>query len=234
MAVNNTLVARKVEEPSTTFMANGKEVKLSTSIVKQYLVSGDPNAVTLAEVEMFINLCKFNGLNPWIREAYLIKYSPSLPATLVVGKEAYMKRAETNEHFDGCEAGVIILTTNGEITYRLGTVVLDGEVIVGGWAEVYRKDRSHSTRSEVSFREYAGFTKEGKLNRQWSGKPATMIRKVALVQALREAFPSTYGAMYTAEEQGFSEDETAIQNLPQQAEEPKAQPMPDPSDDLPL
>ena len=30
-----------------------------------------------------------------------------------------------------------------------------------------------------------------------------MIRKVALVQALREAFPSAFGGMYTAEEKGF-------------------------------
>lgn len=33
-----------------------------------------------------------------------------------------------------------------------------------------------------------------------------MIRKVALVQALREAFPSAFGGMYTAEEKGFAED----------------------------
>ena len=33
------------------------------------------------------------------------------------------------------------------------------------------------------------------MNGQWSGKPATMIRKVALVQALREAFPARLGAI---------------------------------------
>ena len=32
-----------------------------------------------------------------------------------------------------------------------------------------------------------------------------MIRKVALVQALREAFPGDFGSMYTAEEQGMDE-----------------------------
>ena len=34
-----------------------------------------------------------------------------------------------------------------------------------------------------------------------------MIRKVALVQALREAFPTTFGGMYSAEETGFVEVE---------------------------
>ena len=34
-----------------------------------------------------------------------------------------------------------------------------------------------------------------------------MIRKVALVQALRETFPSAFGGMYSAEEQGVDEPE---------------------------
>ena len=35
-----------------------------------------------------------------------------------------------------------------------------------------------------------------------------MIRKTAVVQALREAFPTQLGAMYTAEERGVPEDAT--------------------------
>ena len=38
-----------------------------------------------------------------------------------------------------------------------------------------------------------------------------MIRKVALVQALREAFPSTFGGMYIAEESGYAEPENGQQ-----------------------
>lgn len=64
----------------------------------------------------------------------------------------------------------------------------------------------HAYEAEVSFDEYAGRKKDGSLNAQWSKKPSTMIRKVALVQALREAFPSAFGGMYTAEEKGFAED----------------------------
>nr|WP_243104368.1 recombinase RecT [Clostridium sp. AF15-41] len=39
------------------------------------------------ELAVFINLCRFNGLNPWLKEAYCIKYGNE-PATMVVGKEA--------------------------------------------------------------------------------------------------------------------------------------------------
>ena len=57
----------------------------------------------------------------------------------------------------------------------------------------------------MSLSEYIGRKKDGSPNRQWSGKPATMIRKVALVQALREAFPARLGGMYASEERGFEE-----------------------------
>lgn len=189
------------------FMAGGMEIQLTPEIVRNYLVSGDKNNVTMQEVAMFINLCKYSGLNPWLREAYCIKYG-SEPATMVVGKEAFMKRAEDHPQFDGMRAGIIVRTSSGDYEYRDGGMYDADDQIVGGWAEVWRKDRSHSIRAEVSMEEYAGRKKDGSLNGQWSKKPATMIRKVAIVQALREAFPRSLGGMYVAEEQGQEEPET--------------------------
>lgn len=204
----NSKAAAQKTENSVTYEANGMEVKLTPNLVRDYMVSGDKSKVTYQEVAMFMNLCKFSGLNPWLKEAYCIKYGTE-PATLVVGKEAFQKRAESHPAYDGFEAGIIVQDDEtGEIIYRNGTLKLLGEEIVGGYAEVWRKDKSHSTRVEVSFEEYAGRKKDGTLNSQWSKKPATMIRKVALVQALREAFPTSFGGMYTAEEQGKIEDFT--------------------------
>ena len=110
-----------------------------------------------------------------------------------------MKRAESAPGYDGIDAGIIV-TTGDAITYRKGTLKFPGEELLGGYAEVYRKDRSHPYRIEVSFEEYAGRKKDGSLNSQWSKKPATMIRKVALVQALREAFPDNFSGLYSEEE----------------------------------
>ena len=163
---------------------------------------------------MFINLCRFSGLNPWLKEAYCIKYG-SEPATMVVGKEAFQKRAEANPHFDGAEAGIIVADEKNVITYRKGTMKLPGEQVIGGWAEVWRKDRSRSCRIEVSFEEYVGRKKDGGISGQWAKKPATMIRKVALVQALRESFPSSLGGMYIAEEQGQAEEDGSVIPMPE-------------------
>ena len=204
--IGGTAVQKKTKSDQIVkFMANGVEVKLSPAIVKKFLISGNPENVTEQEVMMFLMLCSHQQLDPFLKEAYCIKYGSS-PATIVVGKEAFMKRAEDHPQFDGFEAGIIVVNDGG-LEYRNGSFVMDGDSVVGGWAEVFRKDRGHSIRAEVSFDEYAGKTKDGKLNSQWASKRATMIRKVALVQALREAFPKSLGGMYTAEEKGEQEPE---------------------------
>ena len=48
---------------------------------------------------------------------------------------------------------------------------------------------------EVSLDEYIRKDKNGKPFSMWKEKPATMIRKVALVQVLREAFPNEVGGL---------------------------------------
>lgn len=210
MAVENRLQKQaEQKEQGVIYDVNGMQVKLTPDLVRNYLVAGDKDRVTFQEVAMFMNLCKFSKLNPWLKEAYCIKYGNE-PATMVTGKEAFEKRAEDHPGYDGDESGIIVLDQSGVIAYRKGTLKLPGEEIIGGYAEVWRKDRGHSTRIEVSFDEYAGRKKDGTLNSQWAKRPATMIRKVALVQALREAFPKSFGGMYSAEEQGVVESDFNI------------------------
>ena len=45
----------------------------------------------------------------------------------------------------------------------------------------------------------------------WKGKKATMIRKVALVHALREAFPSTFGSLCDESEVHVDAESTAVE-----------------------
>lgn len=193
MAIKNSL-AKTQEQKSDkiTYNANGEEVKISPKMIKDYLVAGN-GQVTDQEVVMFLSLCKFQHLNPFIREAYLIKYGTS-PATVVVGKDVLLKRAMRSEKFGGLSAGVIVVNANGEIEEREGTFVLPDENLVGGWAKVIIKGYEVPFYSSVSMKEYS----TGKSN--WLTKPATMIRKVAVAQALREAFPEEMSALYEQEE----------------------------------
>lgn len=200
MQVQNSL-ARKSNESVTTFTVGNDTVTLSPSIVRNYLTNGN-GAVTDQEVNYFVHLCRGQRLNPFLKEIYLIKFGTQ-PATFVVSKEAFLKRAEANPQYDGSESGIIVLNKDGELIERKGGFFLkDSEQVVGGWAKVYRKDRKYPSDVQVTFEEYAGRTKDGNLNSNWANRPATMIKKVALVQALREAFPNDLSNLYTEEEQG--------------------------------
>ena len=225
MLQNN--IAKKNDNQLVEFSANGEKVKLSPAIVKKYLVNGNGD-VSDDEIVYFINLCKSQGLNPFIKDCYLIKYGIS-PAQMVVSKDVFLKRAERNSEFDGLDAGIIVINNeSGELTYREGAFYLKGrEEVVGGWADVFRKNISHPTHIEVSVEEYVGKTKDGKLNSQWSTKMATMIRKVAITQALRETFPNDFQKMYAAEEMNVDVklDEAPIQQPTNIVEQAPVQPQ---------
>jgi len=186
---------------------SGSMVKLSPAIIRRYLVQGG-GAVSDQEVMMFLMLCKQQRLDPFLREAYLIKYGQGdSPATLVTGKEVFTKRAERHEAFRGMHAGVVVCQANGELEHRAGSLVLEGEDLVGGWAKVWKANRDVPYENSVTFGEYVGRKKDGTVNSQWKNKPATMIRKVALVQTLREAFPETFSGMYDADEMSHVESD---------------------------
>lgn len=200
------------QELTVVYEADGETITLTPSIVQNYIVGTDAK-ITLPEFKFFTSLCKARGLNPFLKEAYCIKYGKN-PAQIVVGKDAVLKRAIKNPNYDGMESGVIVqVKETGEIIERKGTFYLrDIENLVGGWAKVFRKDWQHPTYCSVSFDEVAQKKSDGSLNANWSGKGATMVEKVAKVRALRETFVEELGGMYEAEEMGVDlPNETAPQ-----------------------
>ena len=212
----NTNMSNEKEKTELTveYEVEGQKIKLTPSIVQQYIVCTNAK-ITLQEFKLFTELCKVRKLNPFLREAYLIKYKEGTPAQLVVGKDAILKRAVLNPNYDGMESGIIIKKDDGKIEERQGTFKLEDEQLVGGWARVYRKDWSHPTYSSVSFNEVAQKTGQGQLNSNWANKGATMVEKVAKVRSLRETFVEDLGGMYEAEE---VEQELPVDTIETQAE----------------
>ena len=170
---------------------------LSVQTIKKYI----NDKATDEEAYVFLQLCRARGLNPFLKEAYLIKYDHVSPATMVVGKDAFMKRAELHPEYDGFEAGIIVEYKDSSgfaivDENRVGTFLREEETLLGGWAKVYRKDHTRPVEITVSMKEF----NTGKSS--WKKIPATMIRKVALVQGHREAFPSELSGMYDQSEVG--------------------------------
>lgn len=177
----------------------GEQITLSPNIVMSYLARGSEE-LTKQEIVMFINMCRYQKLNPFLGEAYLVKFKnnngPAV-AQIIVSKEAYMKRAYDCPNYDGIESG-LILERDKKIVEVEGTFYLSTDIVLGGWAKVFMKDKpNHPAVAKVTLQEYS------KGQSTWKSMPATMIRKVAQVHALREAFPKDLGGMYVEEEPTF-------------------------------
>lgn len=173
-------------------MRNGQGKGLDTLTPTDIIQYINPKA-TEADAWLFLRFCQEKHLNPITKEAYLVIFEgkDGRQVSIITGKEAFTKKAEAHGQFDGFKAGVVVRNEAGQIEFdREGTFLLPKEELLGGWAEVMRKDRKTSFKSQVSFKE---FNTGRKL---WNTMPATMIRKVALVQALREAFPADLGGCY--------------------------------------
>lgn len=217
--------AAQKAELTVTYDANGSQVILTPSIVQQYIVSGS-GKITLPEFKLFTELCKVRKLNPFLKEAYLIKFGSS-PAQILVGKDAVLKRAVLNSKYDGMESGVIVVKADGNIEERKGLFYLrTTETLVGGWAKVYRKDWTHPIYCSIAFDEAAQRKNGGELNSNWAQKPATMIEKVAKVRALREAFVEELVGMYDEDEMPLPtnnevEQEIIIQEEPEIVSQPE-------------
>ncbi|KRK71886.1 phage recombination protein Bet [Lacticaseibacillus nasuensis] len=184
------------------YKANNEEVKLSPTIVRQFLVSGNAE-VTDQEVVMFMQLAKYQHLNPFLNEAYLVKFQ-GRPAQIITSKEAFMKRANANPHYKGMDAGIIV-ARGDEMVQLNGTVKMPSDKLIGGWATVKRDDRE-DTHVELSMEEFS------KGQATWKNMPATMIRKSAIVNALREAFPQELGALYTEDDKQPSDGREPARN----------------------
>jgi len=189
---------------------SGEEVSLSADIIKRYLVSGDPSKVTDQEVMMFLKLCQYQKLNPFLNEAYLVKFGNE-KAQIIVGKDVFMRRLSNSPLVEGYQAGIIVRKKGSdEIQYRNGTFYVPGEEeLLGGWSRIWRKGWKEPVEHSVSLHEYIKLGANKEPQAGWK-KAATQIRKVALVQNAREVVPDLR-QLYISEE--MQVDEEQLQNV---------------------
>jgi len=202
----------------------GNDIKISQQDVLQFIC----DKATPQEVVFFMELCRSQKLNPFRREAYLVKFGNS-PAQMITAEVVFERRANAHPDYEGMEHGIVYLDKNGAIQKREGTATYKaaGETLVGGWCRVHRKGRIDSY-AEVSLDEY------NKNQSLWKTMPGAMINKCARATALRLAFPSDFQGMYLSEEMGVAPNVTEVhaevlpeedayheQNAPESAREPE-------------
>lgn len=196
MAENTGMSKAESNALAVSYEVLGTKVELDLQFVKKYLVRGRAELVSDQELVFFMNTCRQQKLNPTVQgEVYLIKYSKDDPAQMVVGKDAYLRRAFDHPEFLYKNDGITV-KRGDQIVQKEGCCLYPGEELVGGWCRVYfeRRGKERSTFKEVNFAEY----NKGQAN--WKSKPATMINKVAISQCVRDAFPKDYEGLYSEEE----------------------------------
>lgn len=160
---------------------------LTKETIKKYLC---PKASD-QELLMGLQIAKTFGLNPLKREVYFVKYKDDQPMQVLTGYEVYLKRAERSGKYNGLD-----IKSEGSVAEgNLKAIV-----------KVYRTDWQYPLTHEAFYSEYVQMKKDfntGKSepNTFWKNKPVTMIKKVAVSQAFRMAFPDEFDGMpYTSDE----------------------------------
>ncbi len=158
-------------------LENNHTLNFSENEFKNVIKAHFCKDATDAELALAFMVCKQQNLNPLAGDVHLVKYAANQKLQIIVSKYAFLKRAERNKNYDGFKAW-----TEGS-----------GSDLVAK-CEVYRKDRARSIYAEVYIEEY------DQKNNMWKDKPRTMLRKVAITQAHREAFPDELGGLYCEDE----------------------------------
>lgn len=149
------------------------------TLITKYLQSfGLANKLSKDQIEQFVTIATSFKLNPFMREIYCIPYGDKL--NIITGYEVYLKRADRSGQLNGWEVEVDE-NNNATIT-------------------IHRKGWDNPLVHTVLFKEY-------KRNVAiWNEKPVTMIKKVAIAQGFRWAFPDELAGMpYTADEMDVKE-----------------------------
>ena len=209
-------------------------IKLTMPIVRDIVAVKTRKGIppTDQQIMKFMLLCKARMLNPFEGDAFLIGFDSGKdgdPPTfqLITAHQAFLKRAEVHPEYDGMESGVIVklgadevIQKNGyELTVKSGSIFdregdffLETDTLLGAWATVHFKGRTHPMKKRIRL---AAFNKG---YGRWKDDPAGMCVKVAESDSLRSSFPTTLGALYLEEEiprdQEFTKVETREEQRP--------------------
>ena len=157
------------------------EQKVQKETIFEYLrVFGYDKSLSESEIQQFIHTALAGNLDPFKREIYIAVYGEgdNRKVSILTGYQVYLKRAERTGKLDGW--GARIDGTAGQM-----------KAVV----EIFRKDWSHSFIHEAYWEEAVQKKKDGNPTQFWAKQPRFQLRKVAIAQAFRLAFPDELGGL---------------------------------------
>lgn len=197
MSTETTAVAKADKEMEFVPFGGKDPIKLSIAIVRRLIAvpTKTGKLPTDDDCIRFMMLCRSKRLDPFENDAYLIGYDGQDGAkfSLITAHQAFLKRAELHAEYDGMKSGIMVVR-NGQMIDLEGDFHLETDQVVGGWACVYFKGRSHPMMKRIRLSRF----NTGKS--MWAKDPAGMVTKCAESDALRSSFPTMLGGLYLKEE----------------------------------
>lgn len=156
------------------------------------------------ELELFVQICKRTGLDPFQRQIYAIKrFDPGL------GKEVM----QTQVSIDGLRT---LANDSDAVAGQVGPLWCGSD---GAWRDVWlatgqpraakvtvlralQKGGLAEFHGVALWDSYAQKKKDGSLTRMWAQMGPEMLAKCAEALALRKAFPAQLSGLYTSDEMG--------------------------------
>jgi phage recombination protein Bet len=144
---------------------------------------------TEPEFKLMMYMAAQYGLDPLLKQIWAVKRNEKSAAIIFVGRDGMLAIAHRSGKFDGMNSGVTYTTDK------------DGkEHPVTAWCEIWRKDMTHSFKSEVRFDEYVQPVPISGYQGLWQTKPSVMLIKCVESVCLRKAF--SVSGLYSPEEIG--------------------------------
>lgn len=210
----NTTV-QKNDDRATEYVPYGSQdkIKLSLSLIQKFIATPTRSGRTCSERDAlkFLMLCRARRLDPWQGDAFLIGYDgkDGPQFSLITAHQALVKRAELHPEFDGMKSGVIV-RDGDELRDLEGDFHTEEQVLLGGWATVFFKQRKIASSDRLALRTFMKKNPDGSGQGRWKDDPAGMIVKIAESSALRKAFPTMCGGMFLREEISITDGLAAL------------------------
>jgi phage recombination protein Bet len=172
-----------VQEPSIQSLVPDIRKETVLDFLKAF---GLASQLTEPEKLQFIEIAQAFKLNPFKREIYVAVYGEGeyRRLSIITGYEVYLKRADRTGKLDGWKAWV---EGEGEAMKAL--------------VEIHRKDWAEPFIHEVYWCEAVQKKKDGSPTSFWTKQPKFQLKKVAISQGFRLAFPDELGGLpYDASE----------------------------------
>lgn len=156
--------------------------------------------LSVGEFNTLVQMGRATGLNPFLKEIWAVKYGDN-PAQIFIGRDGYRKSAQRHPLYDYHVSDAVYSAdkfdvVNGEVSHKYN--LSNRGQLVGAYCTVQRKGSSRPTYVFVELKEYS--TGKSLWNPQ-TGKPATMIKKVAEAQGLKSAFQELFAGTYSEYEE---------------------------------